>query len=112
MFFLMFLIRARSLIYDEVAEMSKVSYGSRLGRIRTTKTIDSAKTAKSPEEVVRDIKKEQAKPPGEDYRERALAIYGLIGARCGGDFDKDHRHLHQEHLGDADVQSNPADGSN
>ena len=92
--------------------MSKVSYGSRLGRIHTTKTKDRTKTAKSPEDVVRDIKKEQAKPPGEDYRERALAIYGLICARCGREFDNANRHLLTVHHRDGNHHNNPADGSN
>jgi hypothetical protein len=92
--------------------VSKVSYGSRTGRIRSTTTKDIINKARSPEEVVRQLKEEQAKLPGEDYRERALAMYGLICARCAREFDSAHRQLLTVHHKDGNHNNNPPDGSN
>jgi hypothetical protein len=92
--------------------MSRVTYGNKLGRIRTTITKDGDKTVKSPEDVVREIKKDQVKPPGEDYREQALAIYGLICALCGREFESATRHLLTVHHKDGNHLNNPPDGSN
>lgn len=90
--------------------MSRVSYGSKASRVRVTATKDGKKSVRSPEDVVRELKKEQ--PPGEDYRERALAIYGLVCARCGREFDNAHRQLLTVHHRDGNHQNNPPDGSN
>jgi hypothetical protein len=92
--------------------VSKVSYGSRMGRARTTANRDANKTIRSPEEVVRELKQGQAKPPGEDYRERALVLFGLLCARCGREFDSSNRHLLTVHHKDGNHQNNPPDGSN
>ena len=92
--------------------MSKVTYGSRGGRIHATTTKTGDKTTKSPEDVVRELKKGQARPGDEAYRERALAIYGLICARCGREFDNANRHLLTIHHKDGNHQNNPPDGSN
>ena len=92
--------------------MSKVTYGSRGGRIHATTTKKGDKTTKSPEEVVRELKKGLARPGDEAYRERALAIYGLICARCGREFDNANRHLLTIHHKDGNHQNNPPDGSN
>jgi len=48
----------------------------------------------------------------EDYRERSLAIHGLICARCSREFDAAHRHLLTVHHRDGNHQNNPADGGN
>ncbi|MCG6535391.1 MAG: YajD family HNH nuclease [Syntrophales bacterium LBB04] len=64
------------------------------------------------EDVVRDIKKAQLKPPGEDYREKSLLIHGLVCARCGRGFDHLNRHLLTVHHKDGNHHNNPADGSN
>jgi hypothetical protein len=90
----------------------RISYGSRMGRVRVTTTQDRSKIARAPEDVVRELKKDQQKPPGEDYRERALAIYGLICARCGREFDAANRHLLTVHHKDGNHHNNPPDGSN
>lgn len=74
--------------------------------------VKDKKSIRSPEDVVRELKKENAKPPGEDYRERALAIYGLICARCGREFDNAHRQLLTVHHKDGNHNNNPPDGSN
>ena len=92
--------------------MSKVTYGSRGGRIHATTTKKGDKTTKSPEDVVRELKKGQARLSDEAYRERALAIYGLICARCGREFDNANRHLLTIHHKDGNRQNNPPDGSN
>jgi len=94
--------------------VARISYGSRLGRIHTTKTKDkeSGKTVKSPEEVVREMKKDAQRPADEAYRDRALALYGLICARCGREFDNAHRQLLTVHHKDGNHHNNPPDGSN
>jgi len=72
---------------------------------------DKAKTTRTAEEVVREIK---AAPPsgGEEYREKSLALHGLICGRCGRDFDVEHRHLLTVHHKDGNHHNNPTDGSN
>ncbi len=92
--------------------MSRVSFGDKLGRSRSTVTKDLNKTIRQPEEVVRDLKKGQQKPPGEDYRERALALFGWICARCGREFDSTNRQLLTIHHRDGNHYNNPPDGSN
>jgi hypothetical protein len=52
------------------------------------------------------------KDPGEDYREKSLAIHGLVCARCGKEFDASNRHLLTVHHKDGNHHNNPPDGSN
>ncbi len=94
--------------------MAKVSYGNRMGHVRVTATKkDSGTSAKSPADVVREIKKEQlGRPSDETYRERALGLYGMICSRCGREFDNANRHLLTVHHKDGDHHNNPPDGSN
>ena len=92
--------------------MTKVSYGSKWGRVRSRSTGDGNPPSRSPEEVVRDLKKAQEKPPGEDYRERSLAIHGLVCARCGRSFEGENRRLLTVHHKDGNHHNNPPDGSN
>jgi hypothetical protein len=93
--------------------VSKVSYGSRLGRIHSTVTKDGSQNARSPEDVVREIKQTQLKQPSAaTYREKALALYGLICARCGREFASDNRQLLTVHHKDGNHLNNPPDGSN
>ncbi len=92
--------------------MGRVTYSNKGGRVRTTVVKDREKSSKSAEDVVRSLKKEQQKPPGEDYRERSLAIHGLICARCAREFDETNRHLLTVHHKDGNHWNNPADGSN
>jgi len=49
---------------------------------------------------------------GEDYREKSLALHGLICARCGREFTETDRHLLTVHHKDGNHHNNPADGSN
>lgn len=51
--------------------------------------------------------------PGEAaYRERSLALHGLICGRCGREFDAANRHLLTVHHRDGNHHNNPTDGSN
>jgi len=92
--------------------LGRTTFSSRGGRVRAKVVKDRAGSEKSPEDVVRDIKRGSQKSPGEDYRERSLAIHGLICARCAREFDEANRHLLTVHHKDGNHQNNPADGSN
>lgn len=92
--------------------MARVTFGSRAGRIRSSAGQAPAAPAQSADEVVRALKQEARKPPGEDYRDRSLALHGLVCARCGREFDQAHRHLLTVHHKDHDHHNNPPDGSN
>ena len=93
--------------------MARVTFGSRGGRVRTTvKRSDRPGSAKTAADVVRDLKAGMERPAGEDYRERSLAIHGLICARCGREFDHTNRHLLTVHHKDGNHHNNPPDGSN
>lgn len=92
--------------------MSGVTYGSKWGRVRKSVVKNGKKTAKSAEELVGEMKAAQKKPPGEDYRDRSLAIHGLVCARCGREFDHSNRHLLTVHHKDGNHHYNPPDGSN
>ncbi|MCX5843397.1 MAG: hypothetical protein NT022_06560 [Deltaproteobacteria bacterium] len=73
--------------------MPRVTFGKKWGRVHTASVGNKPKEGKSAEDVVRDLKREQQKLPGEDYRERSLALHGLICARCGREFDASKRQL-------------------
>jgi hypothetical protein len=91
--------------------MSGVTYGNRGGRIRATTVRNKTAPTRPIEEIVRELKASQ--PAGEaDYRERSLALHGLICGRCGREFDSAHRHLLTVHHKDGNHQNNPPDGSN
>jgi 5-methylcytosine-specific restriction endonuclease McrA len=92
--------------------VGKVSFGSKWGRVEAKVKKDSSQPVRSVEEVVRELKKNNQKPPGEDYRERSLRIHGLVCARCGRTFDETNRQLLTVHHKDGNHQNNPADGSN
>jgi hypothetical protein len=89
-----------------------MNFSNKGGRVRAKVVRDKAASEKSPEDVVRDIKAEMQKSPGKDYRERSLAIHGLICARCAREFDISSRHLLTVHHKDGNHENNPADGSN
>lgn len=90
----------------------KISFDGRTGRVKSTVRKDGQKAQKSVDDVVREIKGGMKKPGGEDYRERSLAIHGLVCARCGREFDHANRHLLTVHHRDGDHHHNPPDGSN
>jgi HNH endonuclease len=92
--------------------LARMTFGKK-GRRVTVKTEQTRPEAtKPPEEVVRDIKSNRQIPPGEDYRERSLAIHGLICARCAREFDESNRSLLTVHHRDGNHFNNPPDGSN
>lgn len=92
--------------------MAKMTFTSRGGRIQRTVVRDRVASDRSAEDLVRQLKKDQQKPPGEDYRERALSLFGLICARCGREFDEANRQLLTVHHKDGNHFNNPPDGSN
>lgn len=91
--------------------MSKVTYTSKWGRVHKIKN-KTGTPAKSALDVVRAIKEEEQKRSGADYREKALALFGLICARCGREFDDTNRQLLTVHHIDGNHENNPPDGSN
>jgi len=94
-------------------EMAKVTFSSKWGSVKVQqKSVASAAAEKSAADVVREIKKSQRTPAGEDYRERSLAINGLVCARCGREFPESKRQLLTVHHKDGNHDNNPADGSN
>jgi hypothetical protein len=92
--------------------MPRVTYGKKGGRVRTITVKAKSQDTRSAEDVVRDLKSEQQKLPGEDYREKSLALHGLICARCAREFDESTRHLLTVHHKDGNHDNNPLDGSN
>jgi hypothetical protein len=92
--------------------MAKISFGKQAGRVRVRQIQGKAHATKPVEDVVRAIKEEKLRLPGEDYRERSLAIHGLVCARCGRTFDTSNCHLLTVHHRDGDHLNNPPDGSN
>jgi len=91
--------------------MAGVTYGKRGGQVLVKKAQEKTPFSRSAEDVVRQIKASQA-PGEENYRERSLAMHGLICARCGREFDSSNRHLLTVHHKDGNHQNNPPDGSN
>ena len=93
--------------------MSKVTFNSKWGKVQTDKKpITVPEGNKSAEDSVREMKAAQKPPAGEDYRERSLAIHGLVCARCGREFAEAKRNLLTVHHKDSNHSNNPADGSN
>ena len=69
--------------------------------------------AKTPEEIAKLVKElKKMGSPGHNYRERSLAIHGLICAKCAREFDESNRQLLTVHHKDGNDAHNPADGSN
>ena len=91
--------------------MAGVTYGKRGGHVLVKKVQGPSPSFRSAEDVVRQMKAAQSSGEG-DYRERSLAMHGLICARCGRGFDAANRHLLTVHHKDGNHQNNPPDGSN
>jgi len=93
--------------------MGKVTYSSKWGRTKTqAKTGAAPKDPQSAQDAVRAIKQSAKRACSEDYREKSLALHGLICARCGREFDHTQRHLLTVHHKDGNHHYNPPDGSN
>lgn len=82
--------------------------GRRIGRLRP-----KPGKAPSPEEVAKVVKElKKMASPAFNYRERSLAIHGLICAKCAREFDESTKHLLTVHHKDGNDAHNPPDGSN
>jgi len=92
--------------------MARMSFGKKGARVRTTTTGPKPAGERPVEDVVREMKEGMQKQSGQDYRERSLAIHGLICARCAREFDAANRHLLTVHHKDGNHHNNPPDGSN
>lgn len=92
--------------------MAKVTFSGKWGRVAVSKKPAAAGGQKSVEEVVREIKNAASAPGGEDYREKSLAMHGLVCARCGREFSGSNRQLLTVHHKDGNHHYNPPDGSN
>lgn len=92
--------------------MSRITFGSKWGKVKTATVKDKATSTKTAEDVVRNLKNEARGRLTSEYREQSLAIHGLVCARCGRDFDETKRHLLTVHHKDGNHHNNPPDGSN
>ena len=94
--------------------MAKVTFSNKWGKVQVQKAavVPAGQAVKSAEDAVREMKKSQKTSAGEDYREKSLAITGLICARCGREFAESKRQLLTVHHKDGNHHNNPADGSN
>ena len=94
--------------------MAKVTFSNKWGRVQVQKAavVPVAEANKSAEDAVREMKKSQKSPSGEDYREKSLAIHGLVCALCGREFDESKKQLLTVHHKDGNHRNNPPDGSN
>ena len=92
--------------------MARMSFGKKGRRVQVTRTGPKPAWERPAEDVVREMKEGMQRPPGEDYRERSLALHGLICARCAREFDASNRHLLTVHHRDGNHHNNPPDGSN
>ena len=92
--------------------MAKMSFSAGSKRRSPTPAAAGAPPARSAEDVIRELRKNLEKPVGEDYRDRSLAIHGLVCARCGREFEQASRHLLTVHHRDHNHRNNPPDGSN
>ncbi len=73
--------------------MASMSFGKKGNRVQANRTGPKPAGERPPEDVVRDLKAGLQRPPGEDYRDRSLAIHGLICARCAREFAASNQHL-------------------
>ena len=65
------------------------------------------------EEIARGVKNLKSMgSPGLNYRERSLALHGMICAKCAREFTEADRHLLTVHHIDGNDKNNPSDGSN
>ena len=93
-------------------KVPRMTFSKRGGRIRSSVSAIKPKETKTVEEVVSTIKKDAARAAADEYRERSLAIHGMVCARCGREFNHTMRHLLTVHHRDGNHDNNPPDGSN
>ncbi len=91
--------------------MSTRSFSNKAGRIATGSRA-APKSAKSPEEVVRELKAAAQKKAGTDYRTPSLALHGNFCGHCGMEFEGKNLKLLTVHHKDSNPNNNPPDGSN
>jgi hypothetical protein len=71
------------------------------------------KSVPTAEEIARSVKQlKSLNGPDTNYRERSLALHGMICAKCAREFTAADRRLLTVHHIDGNDQNNPADGSN
>jgi len=93
--------------------VARQTFGSKGGRVHSTVArVGETKSERPVEDVVREMKAGNKRPEGENYRERSLALHGLVCARCGKEFDHTTRHLLTVHHKDGNHHNNSPDGSN
>jgi predicted HNH restriction endonuclease len=93
--------------------MAKVTFSSKWGKVKVDKKpVTATEVNKSAQDSVREMKAAQKPPVGEDYREKSLAIHGLVCARCGREFTAAKRNILTVHHKDGNHHNNPPDGSN
>lgn len=92
--------------------MARMTFSNKWGRVAVSKKPVASEAQKSVEDTVREMKNAARTPGGEDYRERSLAIHGLVCARCGREFSGVNRQLLTVHHKDGNHYNNPPDGSN
>lgn len=92
--------------------MGHISYSGKWGQVKSVANKGKEGDQRPVEELVRQMKEGDRAQGGEDYREKALAIYGLICGRCSREFDEKNRQLLTIHHRDGNHNYNPADGSN
>jgi len=92
--------------------MAKVTYGPGAGRAKSRLVKSGTVSGRSPEELVREMRQDAARTRDEGYRERSLAIHGLVCAKCGRTFESANRQLLTVHHRDGNHHNNPPDGSN
>ncbi len=92
--------------------MARMTFSNKWGRVAVSKKPVASEAQKSVEDTVREMKNAARTPGGEDYRERSLAIHGLVCARCGREFSGVNRQLLTVHHKDGNHHNNPPDGSN
>jgi len=91
--------------------LGRITFGNKGGRVRVTTVPARTASTRPIEDVVREMKA-SSQPAEEAYRERSLALHGLICGRCGREFESVNRHLLTVHHRDGNHQNNPPDGSN
>ncbi len=84
--------------------MAGIAFGNRGGRVRATRVPGKATPQRSAAEVVREMKASRTVSE-EAYRERSLAIPGLVCGRCGREFSGAQRHLLTVHHKDGNHQN-------